>query len=225
MLRYIKTPTGRADDYVQVQLATTGKTMQVRADEGNVAGWIFARIVLPSGSETPFHFLLVNLHHGFPPERSPIDPYFVKAGVQITRAEWYEKLRETSNLVRQELWRERASVGRVGKDDYSRVDYLRLADGATEQWGEAAEDVANHLAATKIAAGTLTAWQAETIVVPAGTGYQYGARIVTAYPGWDEMGRQIDAGEPDRDVEKLSHMQDIVASELFNVIEVVYPSK
>src|SRR2546428_8895592 len=100
MVRCTKALPSKGDEYVQFMLDTTGKAMQVRADEGNVAGWIFARSVIPSGGDATCDYMQVNLHQGFPPERVPIDPYFVKAKVTISRSAWYAKLAEQSRLVR-----------------------------------------------------------------------------------------------------------------------------
>src|SRR5262245_52164075 len=83
MFRCIDTLPGKGDEYRDFMLQTTAKSMQVRADEGNIDGWVFARAVIPSGTDASCAFIQANVHKGFPPERTPIDPYFVKAGVKV----------------------------------------------------------------------------------------------------------------------------------------------
>jgi hypothetical protein len=212
MVRCTKALPSKGDEYVQFMLETTGKAMQVRADEGNVAGWVFARSVIPSGGDSSCDYMQVNLHQGFPPERVPIDPYFAKAKVNITRSAWYAKLAEQSRLVRVELWRGLQDQGKIEKGNYFRVDYLKLPVGARtvgrwQQDGEAA-----------LRKGTLAGWQAQEIVVPAGTSYPYNARVISVFADWASIGRHLESAGPARAGTEL------VKGELYQVIAVVKPS-
>src|SRR5512134_94603 len=78
MVRCIDVSKG--DEYRDYMLEVTAKTMQVRANEGDIAGWVFARSVMPAGEASTCDFMQINVYKTFPPERTPIDPYLVKAG-------------------------------------------------------------------------------------------------------------------------------------------------
>jgi hypothetical protein len=212
MVRCTKALPSKGDEYVQFMLDTTGKAMQVRADEGNVAGWIFARSVIPSGGDATCDYMQVNLHQGFPPERVPIDPYFVKAKVTISRSAWYAKLAEQSRLVRVELWRGLQEQGKLDKGNYFRVDYLKLPAGP-HPLGRRQQE-----AEGAIRKGTLAGWQAQEIVVPAGSSYPYNVRTISVFADWPAIGRHLDATPSARAA------PDLVRSELYQVITVIRPS-
>jgi hypothetical protein len=220
MVRCTKAMPNKGDEYVQFMLDTTGKAMQVRADEGNVAGWVFARSVIPSGGESTCDYMQVNLHQGFPPERVPIDPYFVKAKVTISRSAWYAKLAEQSRLVRVELWRGLQDQGRLEKGSYFRVDYLKVPPGPRSGGGAAGGLLGRRQkeGETALRKGTLAGWQAQELVIPAGTSYPYNARTISVFADWPSIGRHLEAEGPSRAAPEL------VKSELFQVITVVRPA-
>jgi hypothetical protein len=227
MVRCIKTTGGKGDEYKQFQLDTTGKAMQVRADEGNVAGWIFARAVIPSGGDSNCDFMQVNLHTGFPPERVPIDPYFAKAKVTVTREQWYAKLGEISRLARIEMWRGLEDLGQAEKGNYLRVDYLKVAPARAREWAGLVRAVARPAREAQIKEGVIKAWGAQQIVLPAGTGEPYSARTVTVFPGWDAIGRDLEREDRGaaKAAERLSKVEELVRSELYEIVAVVRPSK
>jgi hypothetical protein len=72
MVRCIKVTKG--DEYRDFMLATTAKTMQVRADEGDIAGWVFARAVIPGGNDSTCDFMQKNIYKDFPPSAPPSIP-------------------------------------------------------------------------------------------------------------------------------------------------------
>jgi hypothetical protein len=207
MSRCIKVSKG--DAYRDYMLEVTAKTMQVRANEGDINGWVFARTVMPAGEASTCDFLQINIYTSFPPERTPIDQYLVKAGLKTTRTEWYARLGEMSKLARQELWRTVDQVGEIKKGQYLRVDYFKAPAGKAA--------AAKTLAQTELRDGTLSGWTAEEIMLPAGSGHGYNIRTLTAYPSWDALGR------PSKLVERRPAGHELVKSELFTVVEVVRP--
>ncbi|HXU81261.1 MAG TPA: hypothetical protein VN914_07680 [Polyangia bacterium] len=209
MVRCIKVTNG--DEYKNVMLSTTAKTMQVRADEGDIAGWVFARAVIPSGNDSTCDFMQMNVYKDFPPERSPIDPYLVKAGLKITRAEWYAKMGAVSKLSRLELWRDVDAVGTTVKGNYIRVDYWKAAPGKAA--------AAKALAQAELHEGLVGGWLAQEILLPAGSSYPYNARTITAFPSWSAIGK------PSKLRDRPPKGQELVKSELFEVIEVVRPNQ
>lgn len=201
----------KGDEYRDYMLEVTAKTMQVRANEGDIAGWVFARAVMPAGESSTCDFLQINLYDRFPSERTPIDPYLVKAGLKVTRAEWYARLGAMSKLARQELWKKTDQLGTIEKGNYLRLDYLEAPAGKV--------GVAKKAAQAAIADGNLKGWMAEELVIPAGSVHGYNARTLTAYPSWDAIGRAPSL------VDRLPRTHELVRSELFTVIEVIRPVK
>jgi hypothetical protein len=237
MFRCIEILPGKGDEYRDFMLATTAKSMQVRADEGDLDGWVFASAVIPAGNDTACGYIQINVYkHRFPPERTPIDPYFVKAGVKVTRAEWYAKLGSQSKLARQELWRDLLDVGAIEKGNYLRLDYLRVPPGKTAEWARLARDVVRPVEEARIAAGELKAWQLQEIVLPAGTGYPYNGRVISAFPSWEALGKPTPDHErelyskahpgkqPAALIDRAAKAQELVKSELYRVVEVVRPA-
>jgi hypothetical protein len=207
MVRCIDVSKG--DQYRDYMLEVTAKTMQVRANEGDIAGWVFARSVIPAGEASSCDFMQINVYKAFPPERTPIDPYLVKAGLKVTRAEWYARLGAMSKLARQELWRSLEEVGTIEKGNYLRVDYLK-----TPARGLVA---AKRLAQNEVRDGQVTGWQAEEIMLPAGSSYGYNARMLTAYPSWQALSGST------KIVDRLPRGHELVKTELFTVVEVIRP--
>jgi hypothetical protein len=223
MVRCIDALPGKADEYKSFVLETTSKSMQVRADEGNLAGWVFARSVIPSGRDVNCDFMQVNVQSGFPPERTPIDPYFVKAKVNITRAEWYAKLGQQSKLARLEMWRGVDELGRIEKGQYFRVDYFKIPANKKKDWNRLARAEMKRAKAAAMRSGEIKAWQAQEIVLPSGSGYPYSARIIEAYPSWDNIGIALEQATKATGG-GAAEGHELVRSELYQVIDVVWPS-
>jgi hypothetical protein len=207
MVRCIDVSKG--DEYRDYMLEVTAKTMQVRANEGDIAGWVFARSVIPAGEASTCDFMQINLYKKFPPERTPIDPYLVKAGLKVTRQEWYARMGAMSKLARQELWRSVERLGSIDKGQYLRVDYFRAPPGQATAGKKAAQ--------AAIREGQLKGWQAEEIELPAGSSYGYNFRTLSAFPTWDSLGH---AG---RLVSAAARGHELVKSELFQVVEAIRP--
>jgi hypothetical protein len=212
MSRCIKAQPNKSGEYEKFMMETTRKSMQVRADEGSLAAWVFAHSVIPGGGlDSTCDFLLINVHKGFPPERVPIDPYFAKAKVTVTREQWYAKLAEQSRLVRAELWRGIDELGTIEKGNYFRVDHLKVS---TEDWG--GEKTVKLWQEGRIKAGELRGWQAHQLLIPAGTSQPYNFRTLEVFPDWSSIGRPT---------KRKPAKAELVRSELFQVIDVVKPAK
>ena len=208
MVRCIKVSKG--DEYRDYMLEVTAKTMQVRANEGDIAGWVFARTVMPAGEASTCDFMQINVYKTFPPERTPIDPYLVKAGLKVTRAEWYARLGAMSKLASQELWRNAADpLGAIEKGHYLRVDYFKAPPGKAAAGKKAAE--------AAIKSGQLKGWQAEEIMIPAGSNLGYNARTLSAFPTWESLAQATKL------VDAMPRTHELVKSMLFTVVEVVRP--
>ena len=208
MVRCIDVTKG--DEYRDYMLEVTAKTMQVRANEGDVAGWVFARAVMPAGESQTCDFMQINVYKTFPPERSPIDPYLVKAGLKVTRQEWYARLGAMSKLSSQELWRSVERLGRIDKGHYLRVDYFKAPPGKAAAVKRAAEGA--------IRDGQLEGWQAEEIMLPAGSSHGYNTRTLTAFPTWDSL------SHASKLVDATPRTHELIKSELFQVVEVIRPN-
>jgi len=207
MVRCIKVTKG--DEYRDYMLEVTAKTMQVRANEGDIAGWVFARTVMPAGEASTCDFMQINAYRAFPPERTPIDPYFVKAGLKVTRTEWYARLGAMSKLASQELWRTTADLGAIDKNQYLRVDYWKAPPGRSAAGRKAAE--------TAIRDGQLKGWQAEELMLPAGSAHGYNARTVSAFPTWAALSQAT------KIVDGAPKGHELVKAQLCLVVEVVRP--
>jgi hypothetical protein len=207
MVRCIKVTKG--DEYRDYMLEVTAKTMQVRANEGDIAGWVFARTVMPAGEASTCDFMQINAYKAFPPERTPIDPYLVKAGLKVTRAEWYARLGAMSKLASQELWRGAGALGSIEKGQYLRVDYWKAPPGKAAAGKKTAE--------AAIRDGHLKGWQAEELMLPAGSAHGYNARTLSAFPTWNAL------SEATKLVDATPKTHELVKSQLFVVVEVVRP--
>jgi hypothetical protein len=207
MVRCIKVTKG--DEYRDYMLEVTARTMQVRANEGDIAGWVFARAVMPAGEASTCDFMQINVYKSFPPERTPIDPYFVKAGLKTTRTEWYARLGAMSKLASQELWRTTADLGAIEKNQYLRVDDWKAPPGKAAAGRKVAE--------TALRDGQLRAWQAGELMLPAGSAHGYNARTVSAFPTWNSLSQATKL------LEATPKTHELVKSQLFLVVEVVRP--
>ena len=208
MVRCIKVSKG--DEYRDYMLEVTAKTMQVRANEGDIAGWVFARTVMPAGEASTCDFMQINVYKDFPPERTPIDPYLVKAGLKVTRTEWYARLGAMSKLASQELWRNAGPpLGAIEKGHYLRVDYFKTPPGKAAAGKKAAE--------AALRDGHLNGWQAEELMIPAGSAHGYNARTLSSFPTWKAL------TESTRLVDAAPKSHELVKSQLFTVVEVVRP--
>jgi hypothetical protein len=228
-----------AGQYESYMMSTTAKTMQVRADEGDIAGWLFAKTVLPSGEDARgCDFLQTNFHRGFPPARSPIDPYLVKAGLKITRDDWYKSMGEVSKLTRVELWRGVTSLdgsmnlGSAEKGHFLRVDFIKVPPARGREWGKLQDELWKPVQDAGRRAGVISGWQADQIVLPSGSEWPYGARRLTAFADWAAIGKADDdhrlltsvhKGRGPALLTRADRLEQVVRSELFQIIAVVRP--
>ena len=228
--RCIGTPSGKGDAYRDYMLSVTAKSMQVRADEGNIAGWIFARSVITADGDCDF--LQINLHQGFPPARTSVEPYFVKAGLKTTREEWYRRLAELTDAVRRELWRGVSQVGAIEKGNYLRIDFYKVDARKQPQWSRLQSDVWQPAYAAGVRDSAVVGWQVDRLFLPSGSGYPYAVRTFTALRDWAAVGQTPDAESVARRFHKGrapallardAEAQQLVRSELFEVVEVIRP--
>ncbi len=225
MVRCVNTVAGKGELYKSTMLSATAKSMQVRADEGDIDGWIFAHAVIPSGAASNCDYMQMNVYRGFPTARRPVDPFFQKAGVTLSREQWYAKLGESSRLMRVELWRGVEEVGRASKGQFLRIDYLKIPGDRARAWAKF-ERAQRSLAAARVDKGELTSWQVQELALPAGSAEPYNARVLSVFPSWDAMGRDPLA-LPERAANDpgIAKMRELVRSELYEIVEAVWPSK
>lgn len=233
--RCIKVGPNQGGEYRQLQMETTAKAMEIRVQEGDVDGWIFASAFIPSGADTDCDFLLVNIHNGFPPEGQSIQPFFDKAGVTINRAKWYERLGAVSRLSSIQLWRNILDIGSVEAGNILRIDNLKLTRHKTADWTALQNEAWRPAAEAKVRDGSLKSWQAQSIFMPVGTGLEFNARVISVYADWAAVGKPVGFREamqkahPGKNVDEIfsrvSELQENVKSQLFNVIAVVGPKK
>ena len=152
---------------------------------------------------------------------------------EADRKEWYAHLGPLSKLVRVELWRGVQSAGEVRKGNYLRLDMLKVAP--------ARQDESKRLQGEWLTAGQgaldqklITAWQADELILPSGSGYRYGARRVTAFSDWTSIGqvpddqalvRRVLKGKAPALLGREVRAGELARSELYEVVEVVRPSE
>jgi hypothetical protein len=175
------------------------------------------------------------VHRRFPPERTPVDPYFVKANVKVTRDQWYEKLGQQSRLSRLEMWEAVEDLGTMEKGNYLRVDYFRVQPGKLTDWVDRAALVTRPIQQLRIQSGQIKGWQAQQILLPGGSSRPYNARTLIAFPSWEAIGQWLRVPDqelaarahpgknPARLLERAGQSQELVRSELFKIVEAVRP--
>ena len=133
----------------------------------------------------------------------------MKAGLKVTRQEWYARMGALSKLASQELWRSVERLGSFDKGQYLRVDYFKAPPGKAAAARRAAE--------AAIREKQLQGWHAEEIVLPAGSSHGYNTRTLTAFPTWSSLGA---AGKL---LDATPRTHELIKSELYQVVEVIRP--
>ena len=176
-------------------LPDIAKTVQVRADAGNVAFFATLQAVIPAGTSARCDYIFVAGYEGYPPApltRGEAEAIFLKSGVSGSYDDYNTRLRQVWSLVSNDLLRV-APNGSVGSNasvgSYIRLNLDKLKPGHTvsewatferDGWGAYADAAAKDLPGL--------GWRAEYLVSPAGSAMDYKVVAVDVLPNWASTG-------------------------------------
>ncbi len=108
-----------------------------------------------------------------------------KAGLSMSAQEYVDHRDSLTELISNNLFQNRISVGAMKKGDYLVVNYFKVPDMGDELRWE--KEVWQPLAESMVQAGVLGGWSVNTQVLPGGTDLPYQSVTVDTYPSWDAV--------------------------------------
>ena len=182
----IKIQPGKSAEF-RKWMATDGHALQqARVDSGEIASWMLVRSVIPEGKSAECDYLVVSMYAGAPPAPSGLDglaAMLKKAGLTTSAQEYVDHRDSLTELISNNLFRNRISVGTMKKGDYLVVNYFKVPDIGDELSWE--KEVWQPLAEAMVQAGVLSGWSVNAQVLPGGTNLPYQSVTVDSYPSWD----------------------------------------
>jgi len=182
----IKIQPGKSAEFSKWMATDVHAYQQVRVDSGEVAAWMLVRSVIPEGKSAECDYLVVSMYAGAPPKPSGLDGVAAtlkKAGLTMSAQEFVDHRDTLTELISNNLFQNRISVGTMKKGDYLVVNYFKVPDMGDELRWE--KEVWQPLAESMVQAGVLGGWSVNAQVLPGGTNIPYQSVTVDTYPSWD----------------------------------------
>jgi hypothetical protein len=212
------------------------KVQQAYADSGRISTAFLLRAVMPQGTSAACDYLSVSFYPGAPP--SPISPDAMgaalkKAGLMISAQDYVAHLTSLIELVSNNLFQNRTTVGTARKGDYFIVNYMKVPN--TTDWLAYEKKVWQPVAESMVKDGATRGWSVNVQVLPGGSDLKFQAVTVDVYPSWDAIFKGLGFAErfkkvhPDMEIdttmETFEKLRTILSSELYVVDEMVTPAK
>ena len=187
----VKVKDGKGAEFRAFLTDVSTKLNKSRVDAGEVAAYIVAASVAPSGRSARCDYHLVAAYNGIPPELNApgkLDADLKRAGINMTGEQLATKRDSLSYLVSRDTWRTRDMVGAgATKGGYVRVNYYKVHPGKqadyltaeTTGWKLVAEELHKQNAGRT--------WSLNTLVMPGGENLVYNAMTVDGFPNWDSL--------------------------------------
>jgi hypothetical protein len=229
VVRCIKVLPGHAGGYQHMILETVAEAMRGSVGKNQLHSWVFARSVIPAGEEARCDFLLLDAYEGFPSR--PIDPYLEKAGGIMATDGWQTRAATQSKLVSVELWQDLDKTGTVEAGSYLRVNQIKNPAGEFDSWARMQTEIWKPVHEARIRDGDFQGWLASRVIMPSGADWPNPARTISVFANWKSLSRPARYRElipvvhpgknPDEILSRIASLQQILRTELFEVIELI----
>jgi hypothetical protein len=218
--------------------ATDGRAFQqARVDSGAITTWFLLESVMPVGTSAQCDYLSIAEYPGAPPKPLGLDemgPVLKKAGLTVSAQEYVDHRSSMTELVSNNLFQNRITVGAMKKGDYFMVNYMRVQ--STGDWLAAEKAIWQPIAESMVQAGVTSGWSVNVQVLPGGTDLPFQAVTVDVYPSWDAVfagnphfAENFKKAHPDMEIgttmEKLDQLRTIVSRTLFTLDDIATSAK
>ena len=233
----IKIKPGKSAEF-QKWTATDGRAFQqARVDSGTITAWLLVRSVIPAGTSAQCDYLSISEYPGAPPKPVGLDemgPLLKKAGITVSAQEYVDHRSSMTELVSNNLFQNRITVGTMKKGDYFIVNYMKIPN--TSDWLAAEKKIWQPIAESMVQAGVTSGWSVNVQVLPSGADLPFQAVTVDVYPSWDAVfagnshfPENFKKAHPDMEIgttmEKLDTLRTIVSRTLFTLDDMVTSAK
>ncbi|MGA2168558.1 MAG: hypothetical protein ABSG62_10120 [Terracidiphilus sp.] len=233
----IKVKPEKAAEFRKWYAEDVRKVQQSRADSGAIAVWYLLRSVIPAGTSAECDYLSISIYPGAPPkplELHELGAVLKKAGLNTSAQEYVDRRNSLTELVSNNLFQNRISVGGAKKGDYFMVNYMKVVNMG--DWIAYEKKVWQPLAESLVQAGVTSGWSVNVQVLPRGSDLPFDAVTVDVYPSWDavfaaeaHLGEHFKKAHPDMEVgttmEQFEKLRTILSTSLFTVQDMVTPAK
>lgn len=131
---YTKTKPGQQKAADEINTAAE-KGARAVVENGKRLGYVRLRRVHPSTAETGYDFVWIQYFSGPPDLDAQSPPEFWQA-TGMSRDQFLSKRNDTSNLVKSEIWRQRASLGSIHTGDFIRATFVKPKRGMENELRE-----------------------------------------------------------------------------------------
>ena len=232
----IKVKPENAGEFRKWAAEDAHKFNQARVDLGAVTTWFLLEAVIPQGRSAECDYLSVSMYPGSPPK--PLDLEDVgavlkKAGITMSAQEYLDHRTSLAQLVSNNLFQNKISVGAANKGDYFIVNEMKVSNMSDylayekKVWQPFAEAMAKD--------GVRTGWSLNVQVLPSGSDLKFQAVTVDIFPSWDAVYQGLPFADtfkkvhPDMEMgttfETYEKLRTIVSSKLYHVADMVSSKK
>lgn len=233
----IKIKPGKSAEFRKWSATDARAFQQARVDSGEITTWLLIRSVMPQGTSAQCDYLSISMYPGAPPKPTGLDemgPLLKKAGISMSAQEFVDHRSSMTELVSNNLFQNRISVGAIKKGDYLIANYMKVPDRG--EWLAAEKNVWQPMAESMVQAGVTSGWSVNVQVLPGGTDLPFDAVTVDVYPSWDavfaggsHVVESFKKAHPDMDfgttMEKLEKERTILSRSLSTVAEMATSAK
>lgn len=229
----IKIQAGKSAEFHK-WMTTDGRAFQqARVDSGAISSRMLLRSVIPAGTSAECDYLSISLYPGAPPKPlglDDVDALLKKAGLTMSAQEFIDHRSSLTELVSQDLFQNRISVGGMKKGDYFIVNYMTVNE--IGDWLRTEKEVWQPMAESMVQAGVTSGWSVNVRVLPGGANVPFQAVTVNVYPSWDAVFQgnapvpeHFKKTHPDMEfgttMERIEKLRTIVSRELYTVDDMV----
>ena len=184
----VKVKPGKSADFRALLNGDYHKVEQAGVDSGRISGFIALRTVIPAGTDAACDYVLVSFYPGFPPAPLGDDEMTAvlqKAGVASTLQQWRDRLRDSADLVSNNITQYQVLVGGSKKGDYLVFNSMKVAD--VNECVALQKRLWQPFAEQGVKDGAQDGWAVNIQVMPRGDKDPSLVSSVDIFPTWDSM--------------------------------------
>lgn len=238
VVQYIKTPPTIENEYLELETQVWKKMHQARIASGRLDGWHLYRVISPSGSNTEYNFVTVQIYRSV----EKLAGHFEEYGVDYTKVlssdeiAFALKTPELRNVVYEEVWQnEDSATNERGKMfRFQRFNAMKTVDDSADaKYVQIEQNYWKPIHQRRIELGSMNSWGLYHMIIPGGTQRDYTWATVDYYDRFidimqDDLNTNLfdeihGADKGEQYLKETTESRDLLRTEIRELIDYISP--
>lgn len=239
VVQYIKVPPTIENEYLELETQVWKKMHQARITSGRLDGWHLYRVISPSGSNTEYNFVTVQIYNSV----EKLSGHFEEYGVDYTKVLSSEEIAyalktpELRNLVYEEVWQDEDSAINPSSKifRFQRFNAMKTVDDSADAaYVYIEQNYWKPIHQRRMELGSMNSWGLYHMIIPGGTQRDYTWATVDYYDRFidimqDDLNNKLfdeihGADKTDQYLRETTESRDLLRTEIRELIDYIRPS-